>query len=96
MTAGSLYQKRKAIETTLDKLTRQLAKGMFLQTEEIDEWSEALTIAQRYDFYDLQDKLGDLIAKPRHDAGKSVSKPGTVRKAMATDAFHALFIGGLV
>jgi hypothetical protein len=92
MTAGSLYQRRKDVEATYNKLTRQLAKGMFLQREEIDEWSEALTTAGRYDFYDLTDKLAALIAKPREDAGKSISKPGATRKALAVDAFHALFV----
>ena len=92
MTAGSLYQKRRELTATYDRLATQLAKGMFLQTEDIDDWSKAITTAQRYDMFDLVDQLTALVNKPHHDAGKSISKPGATRKALATDAFHALFI----
>lgn len=95
MNAGSLYQKRRELTATYDRLARQLAKGMYFQTEDIDDWSKAVTTAQRYDMFDLADALTALVDKPRHDAGRSVSKPGATRKAMAVDAFHALFIGGL-
>jgi len=95
MNITTLSKVRSSCTTTYNKLAAQLARGMYLDNDQVDEWSTAVAIAERYQLTDLYRQLTTLLAKPRSDAGRSISKPGTERKRQATDAFHALFVGGL-
>ena len=95
MSITTIAKARTECLATLDRLSVQLAQGNAMSSKDVDEWVHATNLAHRYELTTLSDKLSSLIAKPREDAGKSISKPGTERKRQATDAFHALFIGGV-
>lgn len=82
------------VNATYDKLFRQIDKGMFLDNDLVTEWSDTVELANRFGFHAEADKLVRLLAKPRGDAGKSISKPGATRQALATDAFNSLFVEG--
>jgi hypothetical protein len=95
MSVLTQYQKaRQRVTSTYNDLSSTLARGQFLTPQQVDNWSSALDTARQYDLHAEADALVALLAKPRSDAGKSISKPGEARKQLARDAFSALFVSG--